>query len=303
MRTDPDPTPDPETETVVVADLTGPDVRARLARGCRTAVLPVGACEQHGPHLPLGTDTYFVTEVAKRGAQLATAQAGAPVALVFPPVWFGKGETRAPGELWLRPTTLIAVLLDLIGQLDAQGFRRVVLVNGHGGNWPPLSGAVNEAQWRRVRAALYVVSPWSFMGETIKAVQETTTTGHACEIETSTSLHVFGHLVHLDRLPTNGAAGEQPDWWAAPSPYAAVRRGSVSDLVGANETVGTEHPGYVGDPTKATAEKGRRLTEAWVEGFAAFLRELHGEAGRGGAGAGPRAPRVPAPGVEPGEGR
>ena len=192
------------------------------------------------------------------------------MALVFPAVPYGVGGRWASGEVWLRPSTFIALLTDIVGQLEQQGFRHVVLASGHGSNQGALICAADEARKSGIRADVYVVSPWAFMRQEIKTIQETQETGHACEIETSTSLHVFPELVRMERLAERRA--ELADFWAADSPYAAVRDSRVVHLT--QGQVG-RHPGFVGDPTKASAEKGARLTKAWINGMAAFLEEIH----------------------------
>lgn len=256
---------------VLAADLTWTDVKERMGRGCRTAIVPIGSCEQHGPHLPLGSDTYYIYEVCRRAAERATEQEGAPVALVFPPVWYSNGDQWAPGEVWLRPSTIIALLMDIVEQLEGQGFQRIVLATGHGGNPGIMSHALREARERGTKAQLFSVPPWAFMGDVIREIKETKTTGHACELETSTSLYLFGDRVRLERI---APGPERPRYWLEISPYDAVRRGHVThsgSYVGRIE----EHQGFIGDPTKASAEKGERMVAAEVEGFAAFLRELH----------------------------
>jgi creatinine amidohydrolase len=261
-----------QAKPVLVADLAWVDVREQMERGARIAVVPIGSCEQHGPHLPLGSDTYFIYEVSRRGAELAAAQAGRPVALVFPPVWYSNGDQWAPGEVWLRPSTIIALLVDIVTQLDRHGFRQIVLTTGHGGNPGIMADALREARGHGVKAELFSVAPWAFIGEVVKEVQETQKTGHACEIETSTSLYLFGDRVRLDRV---APGPERPSYWAEISPYEMVRRGVVRQQGVSTGKIG-EHPGYVGDPTRASAAKGERLVTAWVEGFARFLRELAG---------------------------
>lgn len=262
---------DLEPESVQVADLTWTDIRDRLDRGCHIAVVPIGSCEQHGPHLPLGSDTFFICEASCRGVALANARLGAPVALVFPPVWYSNGDQWAPGEVWLRPSTIIALLGDIVTQIDRHGFRHIVLTTGHGGNPGIMADALKEARERGVHAELFSVAPWAFISDVVKEIKETQRTGHACEIETSTSLHVFGDRVRLERI-TSGP--EQPSYWAGISHYESVRRGLVGQQGVSRGRIG-EHPGYVGDPTKATPEKGARLLDAWADGFATFLGELH----------------------------
>lgn len=260
-----------QADTMLVADLTWPEVRDVLARGCRIAVVPMGACEQHGPHLPMGTDTYIITEICRRGAQLAAEQEGAPVALVFPPIWYGDGETRVPGEVWLRPSTIIALLVDIIEQIEHHGFRQIVIASGHGWNPWIIIESLREARWRGARAELFQLSPGAFGAAAVKEVRETRNTGHACEIETSKGLYLFGERVHLDRVV---GGREEPIFWKEPSPYGAVMRSEVYQQGVSAAWVG-EHPGYAGDPTKASAAKGERIITAQAAGFATFLRELH----------------------------
>ena len=257
---------------VLAADLTWTDVRDRLARGCGIAVLPIGSCEQHGPHLPLGSDTYFIYEVSRRGVEAAEAQAGGPVALVFPPVWYSNGNQWAPGEVWLRPSTIITLLSDIISQLDQHGFRQIVLTTGHGSNPGIMADSCQEARRNGVKAELFSAAPWAFIDPAvIRDIQETKKVGHACELETSTSLALFGDRVHLERLEPRP---EQPSYWAEISPYPSAQRGTVRQQGVSAGRIG-EHLGYVGDPTKASAAKGERMVQSWVEGFARFLLELH----------------------------
>ena len=265
-------------QTPRVADLAWPDVQRCLEEGCGTAVVPIGSCEQHGPHLPMGMDTYTVYEAATRGVRLAREQAGAPVALLFPLLWYSDGQQWAPGEVWLRPTTIIAVLGDIIAQLEAQGFRRIVLVTGHGGNTGVMGEALQEARARGARAELFAVHAGAFQGEARRAVQESRKTGHACEIETSVGLYLVGDRVRTERI-TPGP--EQPTYWQEISPYEAVRRGDVRQQgvsIGRLGQGAGRHPGYVGDPTKASAAKGERIVGAYAAGLAAFLGELHADA-------------------------
>jgi creatinine amidohydrolase len=259
-------------KSVLVADLAWPDVRDRLDRGCGVAVVPIGSCEQHGPHLPLGSDTYFIYEASRRGAALARERAGGPVALVFPPLWYSNGDQWAPGEVWLRPSTLIALIVDVVSQIERHGFRQIVLTTGHGGNPGIMADALREARMGGVHAELFSAAPWAFVDNAvIREIKETRKTGHACELETSTSLAVFPDRVRMERL-TPGP--EQPNYWAEIGRYEAVRRGHVRQQ-GVSEGKIGEHLGYVGDPTKASAAKGERMLASWADGFATFLLELH----------------------------
>jgi creatinine amidohydrolase len=254
-----------------VNDLAWPEVQNRIDNGCKIAILPFGHTEQHGPHLPFGSDTYFISAVTKAGAELANKEASRPIALVFPTLPFGNGGKFANGELRLSPSTFNAVVTDLMKELEAQGFPKIVLASGHGSNGSVLSTGSSEAFWQGVKADVYTVSPFAFMRNAIKEVLESDDYGHACEIETSTSLHLFPELVKLENVTTDK---EQPEFWTAYDTVEAVRNGTVSHFYPEPRQVTDEMPGYVGQAKMATKEKGKKLVDEWVRGFANFLIDL-----------------------------
>jgi creatinine amidohydrolase len=226
----------------------------------QAAVLPFGATEPHNLHMPYGTDNYQVALLAERACERAY-QAGARVALL-PTLPFGVNTNHlsVPGGLAcsVTPTTLLAFLTDLVDSLDRQGVRKLVLLNGHGGNeLKPLTRELHHrtkvflcvCDWYRMAADLY---PKIFdqPGE------------HADEVETSLGLAFFPELLRPE-LADNGAA--------RPSRFDAINKGWVSitrpwHLVSANTGLG--------DPAKATAEKGQRLMDALVERLGDFLVQL-----------------------------
>jgi creatinine amidohydrolase len=224
------------------------------------AVLPFGATEPHNLHMPYGTDNYQVEAIADRACGRAY-QAGARV-LLLPGVPFGvnTNHLQVPGALAcsLTPTTLLHVLTDLTDALERQGLRKLVLLNGHGGNeLKPLTRELHHrtrvflcvCDWYRLATDLYP-QIFAWPGE------------HADEVETSLGLAFFPELVHPE-LADDGAA--------RPSRLEAINRGWVSitrpwHLVSRNTGLG--------DPSAATADKGRRLMEALTERLAGFLVEL-----------------------------
>ncbi len=233
-----------------------------LVRGERwqVAVLPFGATEPHNFHMPYGTDTFQVEELGRRACARAY-DAGARVTLL-PAVPFGvnSNHLQVPGALALSvtPVTLLHVLTDLVDSLERQGVRKLVLLNGHGGNeLKPLTRQLHHrtrvflcvCDWYRMAADLYP-SIFERPGE------------HADEVETSLGLAYFPELVKPE-LADDGAA--------RPSRFGAINRGWVSitrpwHLVSASTGIG--------DPRAATAEKGRRLMDALTERLAGFLTEL-----------------------------
>lgn len=255
-----------------VNDMTWPEVQEQLDKGCKIAILPFGHTEQHGPHLPFGSDTLFISAVTKMGAELAMKETGKPVALVFPTLPFGNGGKFANGELRLRPSTFDAVFTDLIKELEEQGFTKVVIASGHGSNGSVMGSVLNEAYWNGSKVEGYTVSPFSFFQKEIDEVLESEDYGHACEIETSTMLHLFPELVQMDKIPNDH---EQPEFWVQDETVDAAKKEIVGHMWPKARQVSIDKmPGYVGRPRFASKEKGEKLVNAWVRGFADFLIDL-----------------------------
>lgn len=230
-------------------------VEAREAlRAARVGLLPVGSTEQHGPHLPLGTDHLTAAEVAQR----ASAQGGW---LVLPTVPVGVSEHHRQfwGTLWVEPDVLRDYVLGIARSVASHGLCRLVLVNGHGGNVPALDEAARRL--RRDGIFSYVFSWWRAIPEVIA---ETIATGgsHAGEMETSAVLAFAPHLVSPDRY-AEAVAGAAPEWGKR---LHGVEIGF--------DTRDFSQSGAVGDPTLATAEKGQRLLAAAAERLDAFCRWL-----------------------------
>jgi creatinine amidohydrolase len=224
------------------------------------AVLPFGATEPHNLHMPYGTDNYEVQAIGERACERAY-QAGAKVVLL-PTIPYGvnTNHLQVPGALAcsLTPTTLLRLLTDLVDSLERQGLRKLVLLNGHGGN--ELKPLMRELHHRT--GVFLCLCDWYRMandryGEIFEQPGE-----HADEVETSLGLAFFPELVRLE-LADKGAA--------RPSRLDAVNRGWISitrpwHLVTSNTGLG--------DPRAASAEKGRRLMEVVVERLAGFLVDL-----------------------------
>jgi creatinine amidohydrolase len=226
----------------------------------QAAVLPFGATEPHNLHMPYGTDNFQVDELGQRACAWAW-EAGARVALL-PTLPYGvnTNHLQIPGALAcsLTPTTLLSIITDLVESLERQGVRKLVLLNGHGGNeLKPLMRQLHHrtgvflclCDWFRMARDLYP-GLFDHPGE------------HADEVETSLGLAFFPHLVHPE-LADDGAA--------RPSRFEAINKGWVNitrpwHLVSANTGLG--------DPAGASAEKGKRLMDALAERLGGFLVEL-----------------------------
>ncbi|MTD56413.1 creatininase family protein [Amycolatopsis pithecellobii] len=239
--------------------MTWHEVRA-AGRGGAVAVLPIGSQEQHGAHLPMGTDTMLVSAVVDG----ALARLGDdPLLVRLPALPFG----HSPHHLFaaavsLTAHTLQAVLADVLDSLVQSGFRRVLIVNGHGGNDEIMRLAVKQYALR-ADVALAACSYWS--------LGEFQNVGHAGEFETSLMLATHPELV--------GEPGPRPEvaglFAQRPYPGLTVERHGEWARAG----------GSTGGATEATAEKGAAALEARASALAAAIvafdeatRESHGSA-------------------------
>jgi creatinine amidohydrolase len=224
------------------------------------AVLPFGATEPHNLHMPYGTDNFQVEAIGERACEKAF-QAGAKV-LLLPTIPFGvnTNHLKIPGALAcsLTPTTLLAILSDLVESLERQGVHKLVLLNGHGGNeLKPLTRQLHH----RTKVFLCVCD-WFRMASDVYPRIFDQPGEHADEVESSLGLAFFPELMHME-LADEGAA--------KPTRFDAINCGWVSmtrpwHLV-------SKHTG-LGNPKAATAEKGKQLMGVVVERLASFLVEL-----------------------------
>jgi creatinine amidohydrolase len=239
---------------------------AELDRDRTVAILPTAAVEQHGPHLPLDTDAFLCMRVAEESA--ARARREGPV-LVAPTLPYGSsGHHMAfAGTLTLRAETFLAAVGELCGSFVEHGFRRLLVVNGHGGNSALGREAVQQlANSAPVLAAF--VDYWALARETAAEVRESPAGGmaHACEFETSLMLHLRPESVRREfverEIPEPRFSQERLEL-ASPGPVAAGWR-----------TEWLSSSGVLGAPELASAEKGERLFEACVERVAQLIAEL-----------------------------
>jgi creatinine amidohydrolase len=232
--------------------LTAPELRD-LAEREALVVLPVASLEQHGPHLPVWTDSL----IGHACCVMAARKAGAarPV-VVLPPMWTGMSEHHLPfgGTITLDYAAFRAVLTCICRSLKAQGFKRLFLVNSHGGNIDPLAVAARELG---VEFAMPVVAATVFhvAGEKLGALLDTQPgVMHACEAETSFWLHLDPGQVRQEAV-ANALSGPPT---SVPGPFS--RFWSFAE-----RAPGT---GVMGDPRAATAEKGARLLEVVSDALA-----------------------------------
>lgn len=245
---------------VLLAELTRAAVARRAAEA--VAVVPVGACEQHGPHLPLGTDLMVAEHLARAAA---ARLAGDLDVVVAPGIAVGYSPHHVPigATLTAGAGTLLAQLGDVCAGLAAAGFGRIFLLNGHGGNAELVVVAAREAgQALRVRAGAgsYWVLAWDEL-VAAGAQDRGRLPGHAGAFETSLVLALRPDLVDgPPRRPGTPYRRNPAGYWGR---YHAERPGAMA-----------EGDGFSDDPSAGSAEDGRRYLEAAAGAVAAALREF-----------------------------
>lgn len=228
------------------------------------AVLPVGSYEQHGPYLPLATDTLVACAVAR---EIAAAY---PVHLL-PPVTVSCSHEHAawPGTVSISARTLHAVVNDIADSLRRSGVEALVVVNGHGGNYV-LGNVVQEASARGERMALFpAAEDWETARERAGVVTSLLTDMHAGEIETSILLHTSPELVRPGHESADHVADDRRH-------LLTVGMSAYTDS------------GVIGRPSLGSADKGKALLASLAESFAPYFALLtdagHGAPGTPGSG-------------------
>jgi creatinine amidohydrolase len=237
--------------------MTGPELKALAARGA-LPILPVGSLEQHGPHLPVWTDSFIAHALAVAAARRAT---DIP-AVVLPPMWLGLSEHHLPfnGTITLDFTAFHGVIRGVARSLKAQGWGRLLILNGHGGNIEPLAVSVRELAHELSMPIVATSWPSVAPAEIAAALTTQAAIHHACEGETSLWLALDPAQVRAYRVEeaAGGNAGVQ-----APAGYS--RFYSFAERA--------PRTGVRGDPRAATAEKGQAMIEAVATRLAAALRD------------------------------
>ncbi|HRF58682.1 MAG TPA: creatininase family protein [Fimbriimonadaceae bacterium] len=236
-----------------LAHATWPDVEA-LPRDV-VVLIPTGSLEQHGPHLPLFTDSLLVTAVAEAVEARIPGQV-----LLTPTLWLGaSGHHLAfAGTLSASFPGYQSNLEDVVESLRRHGFTKFFVVNGHGGNTEPNGVALRTLKERHPELVIGHAGYFEFAADTAARVMEGPLKHirHACEAEASLALHVFPELVRTDKLRDDGLI---------PEPSAKGMIFTFDEM--------TEQ-GSLGYATLATAEKGRQIFEAAVDGVTAQIEAL-----------------------------
>lgn len=234
----------------------------------KVVVVPLGSLEQHGHHLPLLTDTMIGTEVARRAEEALGDEA-----LFLPTLWVGASDHHLamPGTVSISNPIYVEVLSCILESLIGAGFRRIFLLNAHGGNVTPARMSLYDVQLRhRDKSDLFMAFScwWTISAEQIAVLEgfESRSVTHACGMETSQILHLRPELVKMELARGSNIPFESafyvPDF----------NRPSRVDVPRAFDQV--SETGAFGHPEIATAEKGELLFETATKEVIAFIREF-----------------------------
>jgi len=240
------------TRNIRMDEMTWPDIKSAMERGYTTIVVAVGSTEQHGPHLPTMTDTRIGDDVAHRVAM----KLGHTLQASTISVGCSKHHLGFPGTISLRDETLRMIILDYVDCLISGGFKRIVVLPMHGGNFPIVEETLKEAQTVHQGIEIIGVTDLTKLLDCLNAasaefgIKPNESGAHAGESETSIMMALEKDLVIKDRLAPGyvGLTGERE--------FGIIREQGMQALT---------KSGVHGDPRKASADKGEaylnRLTE------------------------------------------
>jgi creatinine amidohydrolase len=225
-------------------ELTAADFREAIVKAQGTCLLPFGILEKHGPHLPLGTDLLNVRYVSEHAANQEYA-------IVFPAYYAGQifEAKHEPGTIAYSPELQLMLLQETTDEMARNGCKKIVIVNGHGGNEHLLPYFAQSQLYKPHDYVVYV--QWGHEATRKAAAEKTGPDWHAGETETSNVLATHPDLVHMDRAKNESGADQKrinlPDnvytgiWWYARFP---------------------NH--YSGDGSLATKEQGEADVQSWI---------------------------------------
>jgi creatinine amidohydrolase len=243
---------------------TWPELR-ETAKSQPVVILPIGSVEDHGRHLPLDTDNFLIWSICEAAAQAAPGEI-----LLLPQIPFGY-ETHHmdfPGTIDIRMEHLLDFVLDVTKSVAHHGFRHILIADGHGSNMPILDLVARRTILETEAMCGCFIWP-SLAPDVIHQLRESAVPGgmaHACELETSVYLHLDSARVQMDK------AVKEMNLPASKFIWLDLMKGSP--VLYMDHWTRFSRSGVVGDPTLATAEKGKKIFEAVVAALVELVREF-----------------------------
>jgi creatinine amidohydrolase len=243
------------------------DIESYLKKS-QTIILPVGSVEQHGKHLPLGTDSILAQDIALDAAEKTDT-------LVASPLWYGWAPHHMayPGTVTLRPETLTQLVEDVLNSLIYHGFKKILIVNGHReANLPPLRIAMTRVR-NQTGAFISIADPFYINSEKGKEISEVDPggIGHAEELETSVMYHKHEDLCNPENAAKN--IPENHHKFLQHDPHVATDKILTASDVGTYKEA-TKGVGVMGDATTADPIKGEIYQKQLVQNIVEFLEYI-----------------------------
>lgn len=233
----------------------------------KIVVMPLGSMEQHGHHSPLLTDTYLVTEIAERVEEHLSGQI-----YMLPTLWLGASDHHLdlPGTVSVTNSVYSAIIKNIVRSIAKAGFRRLLFLNGHGGNVTPGTQAITElTNESDVYNEMWIAlsSYWTVAAPAISPEDhgmQTKQLTHACEYETSMMLFLHGEIMRMDRVESSPPLIN--------SPYFHSEYGGRLNVA---KRMATRTPtGAMGEPQYATPQKGESLLNAIADEVIACIEDF-----------------------------
>jgi creatinine amidohydrolase len=242
-----------------LAEMTWPEVQDAL-KTVKIAIIPLGAHEQHGPHMAEACDAVLAEEMGRRLTERLH-----PDAILTPTIAMGVSphHLRFPGTISLEPTTVIAILRDMIKSLKLHGIRKFLVLNAHGGNQSTL-GVAADTLPRELDIEFYYAKTTASAKDVMDREIRSKPYGHSCEREVSEALYLAPHLVRTDRLAE--ADFVEGGRWRKLRPGNPVQGFYTYDEMTRN--------GCIGNATRASRELGEELVETALARLTQAVREL-----------------------------
>jgi len=227
------------------------------------AILPIGSFEQHGPHLPLSTDTIIAEHLASEVSKSCNAT------FLLPSIHLGCSSEHLgfAGTISLRPKTMRNLIIDISRSLIQSGLKRLFIINGHGGNKGTIDATLVEVKQIIPEMRIYSFTILDIAKQKFEEIRKSKRglVGHADEIETSMMLAIAPRLVNMA-----GAVREKP---SIPEPLSFEPSG-IATISFAWNARDITHSGVIGDPTLATAETGRVLLDFTTQTISKAVNQL-----------------------------
>ncbi len=254
---------------IFFSELTGEEVNTISSQEA-LILIPIGSIEQHGKHLPIFTDSIISQEVTRRVAEKINNEFPA---LVFPQIPFGKSTEHAsrPGTISLKTEVLTNLLHDICKNLVRNGFKKIVFINGHGGNTNLLNTILREI---REETGAFITSIYLYSETLLKESLERfkleeLDVFHACTLETSFMMALKPELVQTEKI-----SKEKPHKFTEESGHKYLKLAGTRGIEFSWLIDDVSDSGVIGDPTKATTELGKEVLELLIEKICEVLREI-----------------------------